>query len=68
MFQIYISEISREHIDHCLKSSDCIQYEFTGIFKQSMGAKNRLGIGLSYWPVRLHRLAEIFLGIDSWAP
>jgi hypothetical protein len=28
------------------------------IFKQSMGARNRVGIGLSYW----------FLGIDSWAP
>ena len=29
-----------------------------GIFKQSMGARNRLGIGLSYRPARLHRLAE----------
>jgi hypothetical protein len=29
-----------------------------GIFKQSMGARNRGGIGLSYWPARLHRLAE----------
>jgi hypothetical protein len=32
-----------------------------GIFKQSMGARNRLGIGLSYWPSRLHRLAELIL-------
>jgi hypothetical protein len=39
-----------------------------GIFKQSMGARNRGGMGLSYRPARLHRLAELFLGIDSWAP
>jgi hypothetical protein len=29
-----------------------------GILEQSMGARNRVGIGLSYWPARLHRLAE----------
>ncbi len=29
-----------------------------GIFKQSMGARDRVGIGLSYRPARLHRLAE----------
>jgi hypothetical protein len=29
-----------------------------GIFKQSMGARNRVEIGLSYRPARLHRLAE----------
>jgi hypothetical protein len=29
-----------------------------------MGARNRVGIGLSYWPARLHRLAEfIFLNL-----
>jgi hypothetical protein len=28
-----------------------------GIFKQAMGARNRVGIGLSYRPARLHRLA-----------
>jgi hypothetical protein len=27
-------------------------------FKQSMGARNRVRIGLSYQPARLHRLAE----------
>ncbi len=27
-------------------------------FKQSVGARNRVGIGLSYRPARLHRLAE----------
>jgi hypothetical protein len=29
-----------------------------GIFKQSMGARNRVGIGLSYRPARLQRIAE----------
>jgi hypothetical protein len=30
-----------------------------GIFKKSMGARHRVGIGLSYWPAMLHRLAEL---------
>ncbi len=30
-----------------------------GIFKQSMGARNRVGIGLSYLPDRLHSLAKL---------
>jgi hypothetical protein len=30
-----------------------------GIFKQSVGARNRLGIGLSYRPSRLHRMVEL---------
>ncbi len=40
------------------------------IFKQSVGARNRVGTGLSYRPARLqiHRLAELTFGIDSWAP
>jgi hypothetical protein len=29
-----------------------------GIFKESMGARHRVGIGLSYRPARLHTLAE----------
>jgi hypothetical protein len=29
-----------------------------GIFEQSMGARNRVGIGLSNRPARQHRLAE----------
>ncbi len=29
-------------------------------FKQSMGARNRVGIGLSYRPARLHKRAELF--------
>jgi hypothetical protein len=28
-------------------------------FKQYMGARNRAGIGLSYWPARLHSLVEL---------
>jgi hypothetical protein len=31
-----------------------------GIFKQSMGDRNRVGIGLSYRPARLLSLAELF--------
>ncbi len=30
-----------------------------GIFKQSMGARNRVGLGLSYRPARLQRPAEM---------
>jgi hypothetical protein len=30
-----------------------------GIVKQSMGARNRAGIGLLYQPARQHRLAEL---------
>jgi hypothetical protein len=33
-----------------------------------MGAWNRVDIGLSYRPARLHRLADQFFEIDSWAP
>jgi hypothetical protein len=29
-----------------------------GILEQSMGNRNREGIWLSYWPARLHRMAE----------
>jgi hypothetical protein len=34
-----------------------------GIVKQSMGARNRVGIGLSYWPARIHRLEESIPGL-----
>jgi hypothetical protein len=34
-----------------------------GILEQSMGARNRVGIGLPYRPARLHRLAEL----TSWS-
>ncbi len=38
-----------------------------GILEQYMGAWNRVGIGLSYQPARLHRLEKSIPGIDSWA-
>ncbi len=44
------SEGERDSEQHTLRA---------GIFKESMGAKNRGEIGLSYRPARLHRLAEI---------
>jgi hypothetical protein len=39
-----------------------------GIFKQYMGARNRVGIGLSYRPARLYSLTKLVLGTDSGAP
>ncbi len=40
-----------------------------GIFKQSMGARNRVEIGLSHRPARNHIGGrKWFLGIDSWDP
>jgi hypothetical protein len=39
-----------------------------GIFKESMGARNRGGIGLSYRPAGYIGWLYSFLGIDSWAP
>jgi hypothetical protein len=29
-----------------------------GVLEQSMGARLRIGIGLSQWPARLHSLSE----------
>jgi hypothetical protein len=42
-----------------IKEKAIKQKTCAGIFKQSMGARNRERIGLSYLPVRLHRLAEL---------
>ncbi len=36
-------------------------YSCAGIFEQSIGARNRVGIGLSYRSARLHRLAQSIL-------
>ncbi len=36
-----------------------------GIFRQSMGARNRVGIGLSYRPARLHKLVESIPGLHK---
>ncbi len=35
------------------------------IFKQSVGARNRVEIGLSYGPARLHRLAKSIPGLHN---
>jgi hypothetical protein len=34
-------------------------YICAGIFKQSMWARNQVGIELLYWPARLHMLTEL---------
>ena len=39
-----------------------------GIFKQSMGARNQVGIGLSYRHAGYIGWRNWVLGIDSWAP
>jgi hypothetical protein len=39
-----------------------VQLSCAGILEQSMGARNRVGKGLSHRPVRLHRLAESIPG------
>jgi hypothetical protein len=39
-----------------------------GILEQSTAARNRVGIGLSYRPARLHGWRNRFLEIDFWAP
>jgi hypothetical protein len=41
-------------LTHCINIKTCAV-----IFKQSMGARNRIKIGLSYRPPRLHSLAEL---------
>jgi hypothetical protein len=33
-------------------------YSSAGILEQPIGARNRVGIGLSYWPASLHMLTE----------
>ncbi len=37
----------------------CISEYSARIFKQSIGARNYVKLGLSFWPARLHRLAEL---------
>ncbi len=41
---------------------------YAGILQQSMGARNRVGIGLSYRPAFNIGWRNRFLVIDSWAP
>jgi hypothetical protein len=47
---------SSVHSSHLLYSNTL--YTRARIFKQSMGARNQVGIRLSYRPAWLHRLAE----------
>jgi hypothetical protein len=55
-------------LPHIKRIKESCRLGCAGIFEQSMGARNREGIGLSYRrPARLHRLAEL-IWIDFWAP
>ncbi len=55
-----------------VRMNDCVlpvpAVTSAGILEQSMGARNRVGIGLSYWPASCTGWQNRFLGIDSWAP
>jgi hypothetical protein len=42
----------------CSLNLTTFKESLAGIFKKSMRARNRGGIGLSYRPARLHRVAE----------
>jgi hypothetical protein len=54
---------------HCAKDREKWKQVLESLSnKQSMGARNQVGIGLPYRPARLHSLAELVLEIDSWAP
>jgi hypothetical protein len=47
----------------------CTHQSCAGIFKQSMGVRNRIGIELSYTRTPGYTAwRNWFLGIDSWAP
>ncbi len=54
-FPIYLLRKSR------IKAIAQTYYNSAGIFKEFIGARNRVGIGLSYRPARIHRLAELIL-------
>jgi hypothetical protein len=42
-----------------------LQGSRAGIFKQSLGARNRVGIGLSNRAARQHRLSELIPGLHK---
>ncbi len=47
----------------------CVNKYSAGIFKPSMGARNRRGLGLSYQPARAHICKHLWSpGIDSEEP
>jgi aminopeptidase N len=60
-FASYTEYIGTDHVDPesaILGIADSSGTKLAGKFKESMGARNRGGIRLSYRPARLHRLAE----------
>jgi hypothetical protein len=62
----YSSIEARINKDHAfgvalLKLNPSPPHAIAGILEQSMGAGNRVGIGFSYRPARLYRLAELIL-------
>ncbi len=49
-----------ERLPHIRRIKESCRLGCAGIFEQSMGARNRVGMELSYRrPARLHRLAEL---------
>jgi hypothetical protein len=55
-FLAAVYQLSRHHctVAYFVQLENC-----AGISEQSIGARNRVGIGLSYRPARLHSLAEL---------
>ncbi len=64
----FLGTDSSAGIDSAGKFSPWPQRYSAGILKQSMGARNRVRIGLPYRPARQHAWRNWFLVIDSWAP
>jgi hypothetical protein len=63
--EVLFRVVQNHHISN-FQLSDSVST--VGIFEQSIGARNQVGIGFSYRPARLYRLAESILGIDCWPP
>ena len=55
MCYLFYGERSKKHVQSLFME----QEDSAGIVNQSVGARNRVGIGLSYRPARPHRLAEL---------
>ncbi len=61
VYKTYISKMMGSYCTVCKYCWYC-----AGIFKQNMGTRNRVGIGLSNRPAaRLHRLAELIPGFHK---
>jgi hypothetical protein len=58
-FTIFSHYLWQQCLPFLLAFKSLFGIQCAGIFKQSMGARNRVGIGLSYRPARLHTLAEL---------